>query len=693
MVLRLFVQPGMHSPTPAFNSSQLTFLPASGENKVWVTARRPEPLPGSATITNTLLTSNILALGYTTFARAHARNAGLPLSISTPALFLRTSARASIWCGIAGAAVTAYFHNEFTKPASQAMGVKGVEWKIWERTEKYTIDDGFLLGSAVGLTAGLVSSALLRRNPHNALRWYTRTAGCTSLGGVTGILASHAYFQYTGDRQKAVQVLEQWRKRRNIEFHHLYWKRLFFTTLSLPVQGYIMWNGVFRASGLPEEVADWPEKYGYNSIVDPWVVEKQEKEKESAEKKEQGKDERGEKGLNSESHSDKVDGKGNARGEEGNIEQNYFFVSEDYTALLSTLDPEDRLASIVERGKKRHILLKEADHVAYQISAKQYRLLHTEFAPEDADERQLLLREISIMMVLYNRLRADADMLGRGIHFSAQALRHHALLGLSEVRLEANKRKGIDIVQMLEERFPIPHGGTGGVGIQTWPSDANSGKEKEEEEAAKRKLTYPFSVEEEKRLWYPAPYNSQLVSYPNPIYALEEMDKIREEFLDAIRGLESTLQRELSVEDRRQVQVNLDEGRLLLRAADRVFWHLEREKKLGEAEREMMGLMEQVEEKVREQIEMGKAEKKKKKERVETMDKAEKPGKKERDSVPGPRAHVVPKLEAKGTTGTAEAENNKGLELDGEQKSPRSTDAGAGANKEKEKKVEPAEKR
>jgi hypothetical protein len=65
-----------------------------------------------------------------------------------------------------------------------------------------------------------------------------------NLGGCAGITASNAYFQYTGERARSALALEQWRRRRNLEFHWLYWNKLVMSSLSKPVQAYIMYQGI-----------------------------------------------------------------------------------------------------------------------------------------------------------------------------------------------------------------------------------------------------------------------------------------------------------------------------------------------------------------------------------------------------------------------------------------------------------------
>jgi hypothetical protein len=419
-------------------------------------------------------------------------------------------------------------------PIAAAMNVKDVKWKIWEKTEKYTVDDGFLAGAGLGLGVGIVSSLVMRRSP---LRWWTRCMGMTNIGAFTGIAGSNAYFQYTGDRQNATQVLDQWRKRRNIEFHHLYWKRLVFTTLSLPIQAYIMFNGVFRASNLPEEVADFPEKYGYNNIVDPWATPTTTESAESTPTKPTTEPAATPAPTGTETETQTPTRP---------LEQNYYFASEDYAKTLQTLDIQEFQRTKEDRVQKRETLLKEADHLAYQVCQKEYDLLHKKFSAEEEDERQLLLREISLLMVLYNRLREDADVQGRAIHFARMALQHRAVLDYSTAANITSSSSSTS--------SPSPS-------ATSEPSD-------------------PMES------WYPQPYIPSLVKFDHPHFSLQECNIIRDGFLANIEAFEQQLDKALTAAEKEQALKNLEEGRMLLRAADRVFFRLGRLEKAGkEAEK------------------------------------------------------------------------------------------------------------
>ena len=63
----------------------------------------------------------------------------------------------------------------------------------------------------------------LRRVP---IAWWTKFVGMSNIGAFCGVEGSHAWFHYKGERQPAVAALEEWHKRRNLEFHWIYWNKV-----------------------------------------------------------------------------------------------------------------------------------------------------------------------------------------------------------------------------------------------------------------------------------------------------------------------------------------------------------------------------------------------------------------------------------------------------------------------------------
>jgi hypothetical protein len=97
-------------------------------------------------------------------------------------------------------------------------------------------------------------------------RW-TRLLGMMNIGASTGIVVSQAYFQYTGERQKALKELDRQRRRRALEFHHIFWNKLLMARFDPLIQQYVRHNGIFRAYHIPADVYQTPDKYGLASAA------------------------------------------------------------------------------------------------------------------------------------------------------------------------------------------------------------------------------------------------------------------------------------------------------------------------------------------------------------------------------------------------------------------------------------------
>lgn len=482
----------------------------AGEGKHWIVVKRPEPLAANATVSYSVIASTVLAAGYTSYASKFTRRVGPASVISIPSLFIRASARAGVWCAAAGAAANWYYHHAFTLPISAASGVKDEKWKLWEKTERYTVDDGFLAGAGIGLVSGLVSAIALRRG---AIPWWARCVGMANIGGFVGIAGSNAYFQYTGERQKSVLALEQWRLRRNLEFHWIYWNKLLLSSLPVPVQAYVMWNGIFHAARLPEEVLTKPEKYNYGMISDTSLPakktdtsEKSDKTEKSAaaEKTSTDNGAASDSSTASKAVSEKYNGKGHYR------------KARDIAETLKGANIEGWEKNLVELEQERQSLLKEAEYIAYGIARREYEYCHLQNA--DADERERLLREVQLMKIVFNRLRMEADERDRRMFFGRVSL--------------AQKK--------------------------AWDSDEDT----------------------------PASWTRSITHHEGhePQLSIKEFNKIREQLVKEIKSFEEKAKdSKTTAEQKEQAKVDLDDGRLLLRAADRVHYELEKKAEKSDA--------------------------------------------------------------------------------------------------------------
>ncbi|KAF2016231.1 hypothetical protein BU24DRAFT_492359 [Aaosphaeria arxii CBS 175.79] len=360
MVLRLFVQPN--------------------EGKHWIVPKRHEPLPANSTIENSVVASTALAAAYTSYSRGFSRRIGHTGGLSAPATFIRASARAGIWCACIGAATNWYYHYAFTTPVVELSQVETTPWKVWEKTDKYTVDDGFLAGAGVGLASGLVSAVFLRRMP---VSWFAKCVGMTNVGAFAGITGSHAYFHYKGERQTAATALEEWKKRRNMEFHWIYWNKLFMSRLPPLWQGYVVFNGIFKANSLPEEALKTPEKYGVVGIAAP-----------------------------AEQQESSADGAAQPTAEEEYT--GYYFKSYDHSENLRNINLELTRSTLKDMYENKTRLLEDSQWVIAELGRKQHEYCHLDSQADD-DERQRRQREIQLLELTFNRLRIDADQVARKI--------------------------------------------------------------------------------------------------------------------------------------------------------------------------------------------------------------------------------------------------------------------------------------
>jgi len=355
-----------------------------GEGQHHIVPKRPDPLGANATPQYALLSSTAAAAGLASYAARRARHVSPHVPVSTASLFVRASARLGLCAMAVGAAVNAYFHLNFTTVVVSAAGSSPTPAKLWERTDRYTVEDGCLAGAALGF-ASFLPTLFLRRP---SVPWWTRMVGMTNAGACAGLVAAHGYFQYTGERQKAVDELQRLRQRRNLEFHMIFWDKMLMSQFDVFVQAYVRHNGILRAYHLPAEVYQKPEKFGI--------------------------------GLSS-----ALPGNGTTAEEAAQDERHYIGYI-DYAEHLSKLDVEHVKAEIEFFEQEKCALLDEAEYMAWALSCKQYDYIHT--PPSTDDERQTRARELQIMSIIGNRLRARADEMDRRMVAGVHWLRHKAAM-------------------------------------------------------------------------------------------------------------------------------------------------------------------------------------------------------------------------------------------------------------------------
>jgi hypothetical protein len=346
--------------------------------------KRPDPIGANATLQYSVISSTVLAAAYTSFATRYSQRVTPVRPLSRAAVFIRTSASLGVCAGIAGAALNWYYYSAFAKVVVSQKVPEVKNWKLYERTKRYTVDDGALAGAALGLTVSVPS--LFMRRP--AIPRWTRCLGMTNIGTCAGVLGAHAYFQYTGERQEAYKHFGRQLKRRSLEFWSIFWDAELMASLDPFMQQYVRHNGLWYTRWLPQEVFE-REEHG---------VEFAASSKEPA-----------------------------AIIEAPAEEQPPFYRSPvEYAEDLRQIDVQSTLARIEAMEADKEQLLKEAEYLLFVNAQQQYELCHAHTM--DEAERHRRLHETHLVDVAYNRLRAAANELDiRLIHWRL-SLKHKAVL-------------------------------------------------------------------------------------------------------------------------------------------------------------------------------------------------------------------------------------------------------------------------
>ncbi|KAH6860401.1 hypothetical protein J4E82_009198 [Alternaria postmessia] len=344
MVLRLFAPPG------------------EGQHRL--VPKRPDPIGANATLQYSVLSSTVVAAAYTSFASRYSQRVTPAQPLSRAAVFTRASARLGVWTGVAGAALNWYYYSAFAKVVVSQKVPEISNWKLYERTKSYTVDDGALAGAALGLAASVPS--LIMRRP--AIPRWTRCLGMMNTGACAGVLGAHAYFQYTGERQEAYKHLGRQLKRRSLEFWAIFWNAEMMASLDPIMQQYVRHNGFWYTRWLPEEVFD------------------------------------------REVHASEpfAGSEAPAAITEAPVEDQppFYIAPIEYAEDLRQIDVQSTKAKIEAMEADRQELLKEAEYLLFVNAQQQYEYCHLDTM--DEEERHRRLQEIHVVDIAYNRLRAAA---------------------------------------------------------------------------------------------------------------------------------------------------------------------------------------------------------------------------------------------------------------------------------------------
>ncbi|KAF1842119.1 uncharacterized protein K460DRAFT_420069 [Cucurbitaria berberidis CBS 394.84] len=368
MVIRLFVPPG------------------EGQHKL--VPKRPDSIGANATLQYSVVSSTALAAAYTSFASTYGQRVTPSLSISKPALFIRSSARLGLWASVAGAAVNWYYHTAFTSVVVSQKNPKVKRWKLYKWTKRYTVEDGCLAGAALGLAASI--PMLFTRRP--AIPRWTRCLGMANIGACAGVLGAHGYLQYTGERQKAYKRLDRRLKRRSLEFWTIYSDKQLMAQFNPIIQQYVRQNGIWYTQQLPDSVYEQADDHGSRT---------------------------------SKSKKNRSGAVAPADTKEHPEEPPYYTQPFDYADHLKKIDAEAVVTKVEELEAEVSMLLEEAWYLLYINAQKQHEYCHLN--EMDDDERQRRQEEIHLVGIAYKRLRNAAHIIDVGLDKWRMSLHHKAV--------------------------------------------------------------------------------------------------------------------------------------------------------------------------------------------------------------------------------------------------------------------------
>jgi hypothetical protein len=282
-----------------------------------------------------------------------------------------------------------YYYNAFVGVITSEQNLPVKPWKLYERTQSFTVDDGCLAGAALGLAASIPT--LFMQRP--AIPRWTRCLGLVNIGACAGILGAHGYLQYNGERKKAYQRLDRRLQRKSMEFWGIYWDKELMARFNPVVQLYIRHNAVWHASHLPVNAYELPMEDDSTMI----------------------------KSLESTTAA-----KTTGPTEQPQQDLAYYTPSSDYAEYMKHIDVESYRAEMQELEAEKETLRKEAEYILILNAQRKYRYIHTKIM--DTDERELRLRELHLCEIAYNRLSSSANAIDTKLTKMRLSLQHKALV-------------------------------------------------------------------------------------------------------------------------------------------------------------------------------------------------------------------------------------------------------------------------
>ncbi|KAH7400896.1 hypothetical protein DE146DRAFT_755339 [Phaeosphaeria sp. MPI-PUGE-AT-0046c] len=366
-----------------------------GEGQYKLIPKRPDPLGADVTLQYAIVGSTALAASYTSFASSYAQRVHPSQPVSRTALFIRSSARLGVWAGALGFAVNCYYYNALVGVIMKEQNLPVKPWKLYERSNAVTVDDGLLAGATLGLAASIPT--IFMRRP--AIPRWTRCVGMTNIGACAGVLGTYGYLQYNGERQKAYQRLERRQKRRSLEYWGICGDKELMSKFDPLIQLYIRQYAVWYTSHLAYDAYEQPaadDQRTTESTPTSAVVSTPQEE------------------------------------------PAYYTRSYDYATYIGEIDLDSQHAEIQGLEEERRALLKEAEYLYILNAQRKYRYCHSGEIEEE--ERQRRLRELQLCEVVYNRLSTAVNVIDIKLTKLRLALQHKSLFDESvakEERVEA----------------------------------------------------------------------------------------------------------------------------------------------------------------------------------------------------------------------------------------------------------------
>lgn len=379
-----------------------------------------------------------------------------------------------------GAAVNWYYHSAFASVVISQTVPEVKPWKLYERTDRYTVEDGCLVGAGLGLVAALVT--LRMRRP--AISPWVRCVGMVNVGACAGIAGAHAYFQYTGERQQAYRSLDQRLKRRLLEFWWIFWDKNMMAEFNPLLQHYVRHNGIWYTHLLPHEVFEQMDANIERIVKDGDAASQSETSAVTAVQQE---------------------------------EPPYYSQPFDYADNLRRFDAQYTIDKMEEMETYKLALLKDAEFLLFFNAQQKHEYCHLKGL--DEEEKSQRRQEMRLTELAYNRLRHKADDIDVMLVIWRLSLQHKAA---------------------FESKQPTDHA------VDSWLPEVT--------------LCHP--------------------KIHDPVLSIEEMQVFQAQLFDEVRRFEAwTLNTNYPKESRERWSKDLDDGRVMLRAADRVVYELEKMQK------------------------------------------------------------------------------------------------------------------